>query len=202
MAATSKTRICGDLAEYRGQYTCRHDQRYISQIISRRQVKGNGMVTESGTIDELAIGPGETKNIDPGYAYSGEIPGTEYFLEVNFVSKYDDGIVSAGTVVAREQFRLPGYLPAESLIASAQREIGFNETNGTFIVNGSDFTVEFSKQTGTMESWVADGKELLVTGPQPDFWRPPTDNDYGNEMDIRTAGTAPDWYAVADSGRI
>ena len=27
------------------------------------------------------------------------------------------------------------------------------------------------------------GKELLKKGPEPDFWRPPTDNDYGYDMD-------------------
>jgi beta-galactosidase len=34
-----------------------------------------------------------------------------------------------------------------------------------------------------MESFNYKGKEILKKGPEPDFWRPPTDNDYGYNMD-------------------
>ena len=34
-----------------------------------------------------------------------------------------------------------------------------------------------------MESFNYKGKELIKKGPEPDFWRPPTDNDYGYNMD-------------------
>ena len=36
-----------------------------------------------------------------------------------------------------------------------------------------------------MVSLESGSKEFLVNGPQADFWRPPTDNDYGNGMDNR-----------------
>jgi beta-galactosidase len=34
-----------------------------------------------------------------------------------------------------------------------------------------------------MESFSYKGKPILSKGPEPDFWRPPTDNDYGYDMD-------------------
>jgi beta-galactosidase len=34
-----------------------------------------------------------------------------------------------------------------------------------------------------MESFVYKSKNLITKGPEPDFWRPPTDNDYGYGMD-------------------
>ena len=34
-----------------------------------------------------------------------------------------------------------------------------------------------------MTSFNYKGKELIKNGPEPDFWRPPTDNDYGYDMD-------------------
>jgi beta-galactosidase len=38
-----------------------------------------------------------------------------------------------------------------------------------------------------MTSFSVNSKEYLLNGPTPDFWRPPTDNDYGNRMDRRLA---------------
>jgi len=34
-----------------------------------------------------------------------------------------------------------------------------------------------------MESYTYKGKQLIKKGPEPDFWRAPTDNDYGWDMD-------------------
>jgi beta-galactosidase len=45
--------------------------------------------------------------------------------------------------------------------------------------------IVFDLEKGTLESFVYKGKELIKKGPETDFWRPPTDNDYGNDMDQR-----------------
>jgi beta-galactosidase len=36
-----------------------------------------------------------------------------------------------------------------------------------------------------LEEYLFQGEELIVRGPKPNFWRPPTDNDYGNQMPVR-----------------
>ena len=43
--------------------------------------------------------------------------------------------------------------------------------------------IVFNLETGRLESYNYKGKELIKKGPEPDFWRPPTDNDYGYNMD-------------------
>ena len=52
---------------------------------------------------------------------------------------------------------------------------------------GDDFEIVFSKTTGTLQSWIYKGHDLLLTGPKPNFWRTPTDNDFGNRMPERMA---------------
>jgi beta-galactosidase len=42
--------------------------------------------------------------------------------------------------------------------------------------------VAFNRKTGMMESIQYQGKELIIMGPAPNFWRPVTDNDFGNKM--------------------
>jgi beta-galactosidase len=50
---------------------------------------------------------------------------------------------------------------------------------------GADFELVFDLNKGAIAAYRYQGKELLRTGPEPNFWRPPTDNDYGNEMPQR-----------------
>ena len=34
-------------------------------------------------------------------------------------------------------------------------------------------------------SWRLGNKDYIINGPKPNFWRPPTDNDFGNNMPVR-----------------
>jgi len=52
-------------------------------------------------------------------------------------------------------------------------------------ITGTRFTAVFDRGLGTWASLRYDGTELLRTGPEPNFWRAPTDNDYGNRMPRR-----------------
>jgi len=54
-------------------------------------------------------------------------------------------------------------------------------------IKGADFAVTFDLVKGGMNSLVLAGKEMLNEGkgPEPDFWRAPTDNDFGNGHDKR-----------------
>jgi len=52
-------------------------------------------------------------------------------------------------------------------------------------IAGARFTAVFDRGIGTFTSLRYDGTELLRTGIEPNFWRAPTDNDYGNRMPQR-----------------
>jgi beta-galactosidase len=52
-------------------------------------------------------------------------------------------------------------------------------------VTGDRFQLRFDRTRGTVSSFVYDGSELLRSGPEPNFWRAPTDNDFGNDMQCR-----------------
>ena len=79
-------------------------------------------------------------------------------------------------------------------------------------VSGRGFTVEFDRALGTLRSFRAGGRELARSGPAPNFWRAPTDNDYGNGFPARsgvwkTAGSPParvleDFLVREDANRL
>ncbi len=49
-------------------------------------------------------------------------------------------------------------------------------------VRGANFEIVFDPKAGAMKSWKVDGRELLLAGFRPDFWRAPVENDRGNGM--------------------
>jgi beta-galactosidase len=61
------------------------------------------------------------------------------------------------------------------------------ESEEALTIRGREFAVAFDKRLGTISTWRYKGTELMRTGPIPDFWRAPTDNDYGNGMQRRCA---------------
>jgi beta-galactosidase len=56
-----------------------------------------------------------------------------------------------------------------------------------FIVKLPAGEISFDRTSGQISSYVMNGKQLLLEGPRPNFWRAPTENDFGNRMDVRCA---------------
>jgi beta-galactosidase len=59
------------------------------------------------------------------------------------------------------------------------------EGSREYTVRGSEFEIRFDRTEGTISSWTYRGVHMVRTGPQPNFWRAPTDNDLGNRMPRR-----------------
>ena len=111
------------------------------------------------------------------------VPGTEYFLNIR-VSRSDEwNYVPEDHVYASVQFKLP----AEGKPVLAKRDnlavLQTKTVDKKLEVSGVDMKIVFDLVSGRLESFNYKGKELIKKGPEPDFWRPPTDNDYGYDMD-------------------
>jgi beta-galactosidase len=110
-------------------------------------------------------------------------PGTEYFLNLR-VSRSDEwNSVPEDHVYASAQFKLP--VEGKPVIAKRD-EFAVLQTKNVdkkLEVSGIELKIIFDLVNGRLESYTYKGKELIKKGPEPDFWRPPTDNDYGYDMD-------------------
>ena len=111
----------------------------------------------------------------------------EYFLTLRAFSKQATGAVPAGHEVAIGQMQLPVRLEKAQEQVSGQIEK--TETEDAVTIQGKprDFSISFSKKTGEMTSLKYDGKEMLLAGLQPNFWRGITDNDVANGTQERCA---------------
>lgn len=54
------------------------------------------------------------------------------------------------------------------------------------MINGDGFSAVFSSKDGNLSQYLLDGKEMLLQGTVPDFWRAPIDNDFGNDLHKRS----------------
>ncbi|WP_291862808.1 glycoside hydrolase family 2 TIM barrel-domain containing protein [Marinilabilia sp.] len=146
-------------------------------------IEGNGESVTSGTFEELALSPDERITVSANMDFNPK-PGTEYFLTVRAVLKETDGLVPAKTTLAAEQFKLPVFVP-EAETAEKHPALSHETSNGLLTITGEYFSVVFDMNDGVMTSYKSGEKELLMKGPEPDFWRAPTDNDFGNDLPVR-----------------
>ena len=103
----------------------------------------------------------------------------ELLVTFQFKSKEAQPLVAQGQVMARQQFVLNTYqwpeLKAEK--ASVQQE----ETESYVKLEAAGTTLTIGKWTGWIDYLDVDGREMLQDRQSvlPEFWRAPTDNDYG-----------------------
>lgn len=132
---------------------------------------------ENGVIAEDSVSLPDTKYLETA---SVQVPfdlahDGETFLDVYLVLASDLMKLSAGHVMAREQFVFGKYNYAAQ--TPSQGSLRVNETFSDHVIKGDSFSVRFSKKTGEMYSYKLDGKEMLRKGIKPNFYRANTDNE-------------------------
>jgi beta-galactosidase len=158
---------------------------------ARWQVKSEGKLLHEGTISLPGIPPKDTGIIHlPIRTAETELPdimpGKECFLDIQVLLPEDKLWAAAGHVVAWEQFLLPSGPPAPGAKNNPSPDYTVTQEQSSFIIRGDGYTITFSKD-GMLESWMLDGRELIIRGPVINFWRPPTEND------IKDRNAYPKW---------
>ena len=150
-------------------------------------VEANGETIRSGKMNFPTLLPHQAKEMEIPMGTLPAADNKEYFLTLRAFSKQATGAVPAGHEVAIEQMQLPVRLEKAQEQVSGQIEK--TETEDAIIIQGKtrDFSISFSKKTGEMTSLKYDGKEMLLAGLQPNFWRGITDNDVANGTQERCA---------------
>lgn len=161
----------------------------LREFDGRWELVADGRAVRRGklTREQLDVGPRSSKDIILPVRLPGDPdPGTEYFLQLSFTTKESTPWAKAGFEVARQQLALdagaPAVTPARLRSVPALRH---EDRDKDIRVKGRDFSVTVDKGTGTITSYEAGGVRLLTSGPVPNFWRAPIDNDKGNGQHTR-----------------
>ena len=153
------------------------------------EVLADGVLFRSGHLPQINLNPGEVTTVEIPFGVITPAPGVEYFLNM-YVSRADEwGIVPQDYQYASEQILLPFHVEAAPSVSDNLALLNIQNDGTDLKIAGEDFSVVFDMAAGVMKSFTVSGQDLIRSGPRPDFWRPPTDNDYGNGMEKRNA----DW---------
>ncbi len=145
------------------------------------QVMANGEVLQSGSLGQLDISAGEALvTTIPFRGFKPEI-GKEYWLNLTFSLAKETTWADKGHLLAWDQFLLPYVNTDEKPSVNLNHFAALQTTvdDNKILVEGKDFQMTFDKQRGILAAWRDKGIDLLRMGPQPNFWRAPTDNDAG-----------------------
>ncbi len=150
-------------------------------------VSEDGAEIESGRFDRLDIGPRQSRGIVVPFRRPKPQPGAECWLRFSVRLRDDVPWAAKGHEIAAEQFKLPFGEAAPPEKADGMPPLRLSEKENSIVISGPDFEVRFDRTGGLLSSYRHRGEELLVRGPEPNFWRAPTDNDFGNGMEKRCA---------------
>ena len=108
-------------------------------------------------------------------------------ITINFAFASDGSqlLVDKGQVMARQQIVLNGYeFDKVDAPANTGSKIEVEETNSYVKVSAERMSVTIGKKTGMIDYLDVDGEPMLKfrESMTPEFWRAPTDNDYGASL--------------------
>lgn len=108
--------------------------------------------------------------------------GAEYFIDFEVVQNKAANLTPANYMVAIEQFKLPISTPKQIFNHSSTYKLTIDDSIDKVEVKSPIVTFVFDKKKGVATSYKVNGTEYFDKefGIQPNFWRAPNDNDYGN----------------------
>ena len=152
------------------------------------KLEAEGRTVGGDNLPEIELAPHQSLDIEVPYPKFAPEPGIEYFLTVSWKTRKATPLVPAGHEAAWDQFLLPVQAPESKTVdPGGLPPLIMKENGDSFFFEGKNFSLMFEKAAGTIASLKYEGADVLGSGPVPDFWRAPTDNDYGNEMPVRCA---------------
>ena len=111
---------------------------------------------------------------------------SEVFVIFQFKSKNGAPLIEKGQVLARQQFALNAYKFPE-LKTVEEAGVTKEETNTYVKLSAAGTDIAVGKHTGLIDYLNVNGQRMLQfrESIRPEFWRAPTDNDYGANLQRR-----------------
>ena len=160
--------------------------RDLSAYALEWEVMKNGIVVRTGRVDNLNVAPQQTAKIKLDLGKTCAC--AEWLLNVRYVQKQREGLIPAGHIVAKDQLVLNEY-KAPAMILQNVTDMNIqtalpriDDANSQCVmIEGENFNIQFAKADGFMDKYMVDGLDMIKEGAKltPNFWRAPTDNDFG-----------------------
>lgn len=179
------------------EITNKYDFTNLDEYDFSWKLMGNGKEKASGDLSNISLAPGKSGSV------SIKLPkldpkDTEYFLNIYAKSKNEAPLVPKGHIVAYEQFQLTDFIPHKFGTTNVNGGISVAANDSIITVSGKDFEVKFNSLEGAITSIDYGNGNILLKGIKADFWRSPTDNDFGFNM----PKLLKDWKTATESQKL
>lgn len=163
--------------------------RNLSAYYLEWELLKNGIPMRGGRIEDLNVPPTQTASLKLDWGRTDE--NNEWLLNVRYIQKNREGLIPMGHVVAKDQLVVNAYkaptMNLENVVDNYTPAVvpQVNDQNiSNLFVEGENFLIRFSRSTGYMDRYIVNGMNLIKKGGAltPNFWRAPTDNDYGAKL--------------------
>lgn len=142
-------------------------------------VTADGEELSRGSLGSISIPPAGKKNLIIPLPDFGTDYQREYLVKVSARINKPVAFMPVGYEVAWDQFELQRGTGRE---AQPEGELKVANSARSLTITGDNHSVTISRTTGELTDFSVGGKQLLRSGPTPNFWRALTDNDLGNKM--------------------
>ncbi|WP_100610606.1 glycoside hydrolase family 2 TIM barrel-domain containing protein [Confluentibacter lentus] len=156
----------------------------LDTYLVRWELMENGKAIQTGTFTPTDILPQTEKTVHLGIKDFNVEKGKEYFLNIYALQGKETELVPFGHEVASEQFALTAFEKMD-IKPIVSNDVVVKDAPEAILITGKNFTVNVSKKTGTITSYKLNNYELMNEPLAPTFWRAPTDNDFGNRLQLR-----------------
>ncbi|WP_206106039.1 glycoside hydrolase family 2 TIM barrel-domain containing protein [Olivibacter sp. XZL3] len=167
---------------YEGDYTLKVKNAYFFRDLANFQMnwelQRDGKVVQQGRVTTLAVAPGDSTTIRLPIKGGQLKEGSEYFLNVYYVLKSAEPFLEAGYEQAYEQFALTEPIPLK-LSSTVKGRLNMDKAGDEVFFRVKDLEIVFNLKAGILAAYKQGNTELISNGPQPSYWRAPTDNDIG-----------------------
>jgi len=170
----------------------------LSHLYGKWELTRDGIVIQSGDFDIPSAKPGASEEISIGYDRSEFDKDREYHLRLSVYQKETHNLVPADHELAWDQFLIQAASSQPQRRNSEKVSASVGERG--LMIKMEQLAIGFDPKTGYLNSYVLDGKEMMISPLVPNFWRAPLDNDVGNGMQDRCAvwKTVPDRLILTD----
>ncbi|HQE91402.1 MAG TPA: glycoside hydrolase family 2 TIM barrel-domain containing protein [Anaerolineae bacterium] len=174
----------------------RYDFSDLSHLDITWTLQKDGQIVQHGRLPRMSTPPGGREivtipfstPVSPLRGGKTEGVGAEYHLTLSFTLAEATPWAEAGHEVGWAQFVVPFPTSEVKPVAIATLPaLTMTESDARAGVAGRNFRLVFDKQAGTVASLQYQGHDLLVHGPQSNFWRAPTENDLNSWGEERAA---------------
>ncbi|WP_239480389.1 glycoside hydrolase family 2 TIM barrel-domain containing protein [Parashewanella hymeniacidonis] len=137
----------------------------------------DGKVIQKGRLPLPQLMPKESGLISLPLNYEVQ-PEFEYHLLFEIQMDKPHPLIPTGHLIAFEQFQIQAVTPARNKAVEHQ----LTQYDAFWQLKANDNQYRISKEHGWLEQVLANNQPMLQLPLEANFWRPPTDNDLGNDM--------------------